>query len=165
MSELDYTVKTCTRCKQEKHITDFARLVRKKEARRAMCQECSNLSVREWYSSPEGKEKLKAKQRRNSLRMMYGISLEQYDQLLAEQDHRCALCKKHEDEFKINLAVDHDHISGRIRGLLCGYCNRRVLGRHRDGELLRRMADYVEQGTDWYVPAKKPKKKKKKAIE
>jgi hypothetical protein len=57
--------------------------------------------------------------------------------------------------------VDHDHFSGEIRGLLCTYCNYRVVGKHRDGELLRRIADYVEQGTGWFVPKKKKTKKRK----
>lgn len=75
--------------------------------------------------------------------------------------HSCALCHRGEEEFKTRLAVDHDHVSGVIRGLLCAYCNHRVIGRHRDGDLLRRMADYVERDTGWIVPPK-PKKRKKK---
>lgn len=52
------------------------------------------------------------------------------DGLIAKHGNQCAICEKPRSEFKNNLAVDHAHKSGRIRGLLCFYCNRRVLGRH-----------------------------------
>lgn len=93
---------------------------------------------------------------------VYGITAAQYDSLLAGQDHSCKICFRHEDEFKTRLAVDHDHHTGEIRGLLCAYCNHRLVGRWRDAELLRRIADYVEQGTGWFVPGKAKTCKKRK---
>jgi DNA-directed RNA polymerase subunit RPC12/RpoP len=91
----------------------------------------------------------------------YGLTLIQYNELLRKQKNSCALCERHESEFKTRLAVDHNHISGEIRGLLCQYCNHRVIGRHRDGTLLRKMADYVDGGTGWFVPKKKRPIKRK----
>jgi DNA-directed RNA polymerase subunit RPC12/RpoP len=95
-----------------------------------------------------------------SLRYKYGITEEQYNQLLKKQKHKCAVCGKHEDEEKRKLAVDHNHRTGEIRGLLCTYCNHRVVGRWTDGNLLRKVADYVDQGTGWFVPKKKKRKKR-----
>lgn len=98
----------------------------------------------------------RTKDRRSyALMKKYGITLEQYNQMLDKQDHCCAICDKHKSEFNQNLAVDHNHVTGEIRGLLCTYCNHRVIGRHRDGNLLRKMADYVDQGTGWFVPKQK----------
>lgn len=99
--------------------------------------------------------------RRNHLRTKYGITPEQYNQLLNEQNGCCALCDRHYSEFKKRLAVDHNHITGEIRGILCDYCNRRLVGRHRDATLLRKIADYVEQGTGWFVPKQKRPRKRK----
>ncbi len=93
----------------------------------------------------------------------YGITGEQYDELLARQGGGCGLCGKTKEEEGQFLAVDHDHKSGRIRGILCRYCNHRVIGRHRDPDLLRRMADYIEKGTDWFAPPKKRRRKPRKA--
>ncbi len=53
----------------------------------------------------------------------YGITLEQYDQMLANQNHSCKICKKHKDLFKGPLVVDHCHETKKIRGLLCTPCN------------------------------------------
>jgi hypothetical protein len=101
------------------------------------------------------------KAREGHLRRLYGITLEQYDELLARQDNKCPVCLKHESEFTIKLAVDHDHKSGEVRGLLCNYCNHRMVGRHRDPALLRRIADYLEVGTGWFVPPKKKTRRRK----
>lgn len=59
--------------------------------------------------------------RRRNLRKMYGITVEQYDQMLAEQNGGCALCGKPPE--KKRLSVDHDHSNGKVRGLLCRHCN------------------------------------------
>lgn len=59
--------------------------------------------------------------RRRNLRKMYGITVEQYDQMLVEQNGGCALCEKPPD--KRRLSVDHDHATGKVRGLLCKHCN------------------------------------------
>ncbi len=47
-----------------------------------------------------------------------------------EQQQRCGICKKHESNFAKRLAIDHNHKSGKVRGLLCYRCNRFQLGRH-----------------------------------
>ena len=100
--------------------------------------------------------------RERRLLAVYGISLQQYNRLLQEQDFRCAVCLREASSFTTNLCVDHDHKTGEIRGLLCNYCNRRLIGRHRDSVLLSRMAAYVERHTGWFVPPKKNKKKRKR---
>lgn len=46
-----------------------------------------------------------------------------------KQKGRCAICGKHQSEFKKRLALDHSHKTGQLRGLLCFYCNKRVVGR------------------------------------
>jgi hypothetical protein len=46
-----------------------------------------------------------------------------YDILYTLQEGRCKICERHQSEFKKRLAVDHDHITNEVRGLLCGQCN------------------------------------------
>ena len=104
------------------------------------------------------------KARVGHLRRTYGITLEQYDFLLARQEGKCAVCLRPQEEFPTRLAVDHDHKTGEIRGLLCRYCNHRLVGRHRDSSLLRRIADYLEVGTGWFVPPKKKRRRKPRKV-
>ena len=74
----------------------------------------------------------------------YGLSPEQYDELLVLQDYGCAICEGINVDGR-DLHVDHDHVSGAIRGLLCFRCNA-TLGQVEDNPvLLHKLADYLER--------------------
>lgn len=73
---------------------------------------------------------------------LYGLSREQYAEMLVEQSSVCALCGK--DSGDRALAVDHDHTSGSIRGLLCSTCNTGLGAFRDDPALLRRAINYLE---------------------
>ena len=65
---------------------------------------------------------------RNSIRNClykreYGITLEDYDLMLIEQEGKCAVCGSDDPKGKGRFHVDHDHDTGKVRGLLCHYCN------------------------------------------
>lgn len=69
------------------------------------------------------KSEITRKQKNQRLKRQYGISLQDYDNLLKRQNGNCAICGiPHSDPWNI-LHVDHDHETGDIRGLLCGTCN------------------------------------------
>jgi hypothetical protein len=102
-----------------------------------------------------------SKAREYNLKRHYGITLEQYNEMLEKQDHRCAVCEKHRDDMKINLAVDHDHKTGEIFGLLCSYCNRYLIGRQRDWRKYDNAAKFLKEGTGMFVPKDAPKKKRR----
>ena len=70
--------------------------------------------------------KTKHQHRREGLKSKYGISYEQYLSRWALQHGRCAICKKHSMNLKRALAVDHCHQTRKLRGLLCGSCNRGI---------------------------------------
>ena len=79
----------------------------------------------------------------NRAKRVYGITGEQYDAILAAQAGRCAICQNL--PRTMNLAIDHNHKTGEVRGLLCRRCNQNVLGGAReDPEMLRRAARYLE---------------------
>lgn len=72
---------------------------------------------------------------------LYGITRAEFDFMLKEQGGHCAICPR--TNGRRALAVDHDHATGKVRGLLCDNCNH-TLGKMRDDpELLRRAADYL----------------------
>lgn len=150
--------KICPSCEEEKPVDEFYINVR--GSLQSDCKSCAvEASRQRRLADPE---KRYEQNRKSHLKRKYGITLEQYNQLLEKQDYCCAVCGKHETQEKKKLVVDHNHITREIRGLLCNYCNHRIVGRHRDGELLRKIADYIEQGTGWLVPEKKRVRKKKR---
>lgn len=71
----------------------------------------------------------------------YGITLDEYDLILKQQHGGCGICGVSPKPGK-SLAVDHDHKTGIVRGLLCFFCNKRVLGA-RSAEVLVKTAAYV----------------------
>lgn len=108
------------------------------------------------------------KAREYALRRKYNLTLEQYDDILCSQDNRCRICRRHRSEFKTNLCVDHDHETGEIRGILCTFCNRVIIGRlKRSGaELLARGAEYLAGPyTGIYVNKIKKKRRRKATLE
>lgn len=72
--------------------------------------------AREWHKKHPRKKEM----RDYALRTKYGITQEEYDRLFQLQNGKCAGCGKTLDS---NLCVDHDHGTGKVRGLLCKGCN------------------------------------------
>lgn len=77
----------------------------------------------------------------------YGISGDEYEALLLAQGGGCAICGKSQGTEKNRLAVDHDHVTDRVRGLLCHRCNR-ALGAFGDSiDGIRRVLAYLERAS------------------
>lgn len=85
---------------------------------------------------------------RSQIEYVYGITHDQYQAMLEDQSNACAICGSTEwpaAQHAGSPHVDHDHATGRVRGLLCGHCNN-GLGMFRDDpERLRAAADYLER--------------------
>lgn len=100
-----------------------------------------------------------------ALRRVYGITLDEYKQILAAQGHRCPVCLK--PLSGLSNPVDHDHKTGVVRGILCTYDNRRRVAQQTDWEIAQRIADYLKRHPahrvvgSRTVPKKKPKPRKK----
>jgi hypothetical protein len=88
--------------------------------------------------------------RDSRLRRVYGISLVDYNRLLASQCGTCAICHRLPPAGKV-LHVDHDHTSGKVRGLLCALCNIAV-GSEDAGVPLADVTTYVRRHRDGYLP-------------
>lgn len=79
------------------------------------------------------------------LKSYYGITVAEYNILFEVQNGCCAICGVHDSIGKRHLSVDHSHITGRVRGLLCGNCNS-ILGFSKDQiDVLKRSIEYLEK--------------------
>lgn len=138
-------VKICTKCGEKKPITAFYQHKRSKDGLTYWCKDCKYESQKRWRRKNSGHvfkyrkkwrqknrgrilEYNKTDARQNSvLKSKFGISLDQYNRMYTKQKGCCAICgqqETHMNKGKITrLAVDHNHKTGRIRGLLCCVCN------------------------------------------
>jgi len=89
----------------------------------------------------EHPEKVKQTDYRKTLLRRYGLTVEQFEEMAKLQDHRCLICRNGER----TLFVDHDHNSGRVRGLLCSQCNAGIGLLGDDIERLGSAIDYLRQ--------------------
>lgn len=86
-------------------------------------------------------------QRGRYLRRLYNITEAEYNEMLWRNHERCPICDK-PDTGQMVWVVDHDHKTHRVRGVICTWCNQRVIGRHRDPQLFFNAGSYLE-----YPPA------------
>ena len=86
----------------------------------------------------------------HDLRSNHGIMLEEYNRMLELQNNVCAICGEPETSKEVNrkvksLAVDHNHKTGKIRGLLCGKCNKAIGLLQDNTELLQSAINYLNR--------------------
>ena len=84
--------------------------------------------------------------RRTAVLKQYGLTVTQYEEMAASQNGVCGICERPERPRKgkpVRLAVDHDHSTGKVRGLLCRRCNRGIGSFEHDTGLLTRAGDYL----------------------
>jgi len=139
-------------------------------ARRRFCDECRALRARERRQahraahpvSPEKRreyvtryralhpERVREQDRRRRFRDKYGMDADRYDEMLAAQSGRCAICAEPESVLGADgeprpLCVDHSHKTGAVRGLLCARCNS-ALGLFGDSiDILIEAMDYLDR--------------------
>jgi hypothetical protein len=127
----------CRRCGQDKVAGDFTWKTNGKIAHGQKCKACFN----EINDTPEYRER----QRDNHLKRLYGLSAEEYDTFFREQGGVCAICKQESDTTGKNskLHVDHDHTTGKVRGLLCYRCNVAMGFLSEDTQRIYQILDYI----------------------
>lgn len=94
--------------------------------------------------SAYGQEAYRRYRRAHHLKNKFGITEEQYNEMLTTQNNKCALCETLDSPTR-RLAVDHDHTTGKIRALLCDRCNRGIGLMNEDTMRLRAAIEYLER--------------------
>ena len=116
-------MKRCPKCGVEKSLDQFYGDRNKSGGRKPECKSCSTNMQRTYRQTQKGKTA--------HMKWKYGITLDEYDQIREQQFGVCAICGKPEtakypDGTIRRLSVDHDHETGKVRGLLCSRCNQGI---------------------------------------
>lgn len=151
----------CRDCRLEKPVSDFVKNSRLPSGRTKQCKQCHNeylrrrredptVMQRHKESSAKWRERNPGADRDKHLRRKFGITAERYDEILLSQNGVCAICNRDEPVVrralsgKEKLSVDHCHITGRVRGLLCFRCNTALGAFGDDPAMLMKAAAYLE---------------------
>lgn len=181
-------LRRCTRCGDEKFFSEFRKRKQSSDGYHRWCKTCcieygrthyeenkeryNELSKK--YIEENAEEVAEYKRqwhsqvgRNRHLLKYYDITTQQYENLLEDQGGGCAICGKTPEEEGRFLAVDHSHKTGKIRGLLCIFCNKFVISRHEESSLLYKAAEYLENADtgfkvpDAFLKGRKTKRKRK----
>jgi hypothetical protein len=140
------TKKLCTVCKVAKPFEDFYDGYKAKNQRystnkrypHSRCKDCDHARVRTYHKN--NKDKVTKRQLVSHRRRQYGINEEEYNNMIISQNNICAIC--HKPSHK-TLHIDHDHITGMVRGLLCSNCNTGIGFLKEDISILTRAIKYL----------------------
>ena len=132
--------KKCSNCGELQPLSEFRKNKLGKDGHHTKCRTCEKAYQKGYYRRPGVKERRKqwrdqrkethpglwAKQKlKYNLKADHGVTLEQYDQMLEDQNGVCAICGGINSDGQ-RLHIDHDHKTGKIRALLCRFCNIRL---------------------------------------
>ena len=110
------THQICKLCNEEKPVSAFPKYDKIKY--RTTCKLCSNKTHNQ-------------RRRSVNLKSLFNLTVEQYEDMAIKQENKCAICNIPQEQLSYNLVVDHDHVTEKVRSLLCAQCNL-LLGNAKD---------------------------------
>lgn len=158
----------CSKCKRAKLIDEFRKRPGRSESGRRFgrwshCKSCED----EYRKSPTGRElqntrmraftsrlrmndlpRLRSRERQHNLQRKYGLTIAEYEAMVAAQNGVCAICLKPPTKGNgKKLCIDHCHTTGKIRGLLCCACNSAIGNMEDSIERLESAKEYLRKHT------------------
>lgn len=140
--------KTCTRCKDVFPVLDFNKRTGNKDGKMDVCKHCMAKYRQAYYRHSEEYRKKRIQQAtKQNRKRKYGISPEEFDNLLKSQNYSCAICSVHLDgsRFSLKGQLDHCHKTKKVRGILCGQCNTSLGNFKEDEDILLSAIQYLRK--------------------
>ena len=149
-------MKNCTRCQQTKPFTEFFRGRINKDGSQgygAKCKDCIREYQLELYHKLPVEKKRQRKDpsvqsldvnyfKRYKLNRYYNITLEEYHKMYNDQNGKCYICEK--EIFGREVKVDHNHLTGKVRKLLCHNCNTSLGLLNEDVKIFEKCIEYLK---------------------
>jgi hypothetical protein len=131
------TEKRCYRCKQTKPVGEFYRSnvnYYQKE-----CKECCKDRRSQWWRTEAGKRS----SANTKLKQRFGITMNEYEKMLAAVNGKCEICGAENSYNGHRLGIDHNHETGKIRGILCKSCNLGISALQENDSIIQSAAQYI----------------------
>ena len=139
-------MKVCTWCKEERELSEFCKNKNSKDGLHHHCKTCSRARDKARYQT----EARRVSKRNSEFKRYYGISEKEVSEMYQAQSGLCKICNTQMEVFSSSedkrqtFCVDHNHDTGKVRGLLCSDCNRGIGFLKDNSEILRKAAEYLE---------------------
>lgn len=139
--------KRCTKCGVYKPRSEFYPHAVAPRGVSSWCKECTCKTTLEKQKAEPSKAN--AASRKYKLKRDFGLTPQQYEDMLVAQNYRCAMCGTDRPGGRGRFPVDHCHATGKVRGLLCNLCNVGLGAFQDDIDLMQKAIDYVKsKGVD-----------------
>lgn len=132
-------IKYCGRCRKHLPRKAFNKDKRRKGGLRYACRKCNHVAKLAYSASDRGRTRQWAAR----LKRRYNITPKDYNAMLEAQGGVCAACGNHPEGLHLN--VDHNHATGRVRGLLCSSCNLALGNVYEDIKILEGLVSYIRE--------------------
>jgi Autographiviridae endonuclease VII len=157
-ASMESTVRLCPKCGIVKPLYEFT--IHQSGERNgqavAFCKTCNTEAAKAYQKERVAREPdaYRKYEWPSKLKSYYGITVLEYHRLLAEQGGGCAICesktpqvgsRKYKKNVRLAFDVDHDHKTGKVRGLLCTRCNRLVGLANDDPTTAKRLVEYLSK--------------------
>lgn len=153
-------LKICTRCRNQKPFDFFGFDKKGKHSLHAWCKSCKNAAQKQHIIDNRDTVNARVRSRRVNnpipflqakYKCLFGISYNQFQEMIEKQHNLCAICDRPESTVdkrtgKIRkLAVDHNHITKKVRELLCGKCNQALGLLNEDLKVIINLIKYIQK--------------------
>ena len=158
------TLRRCKHCGLEANTIEDLELFKNnsqsKYGKQNLCRECDIAKQKEYRQAEEYKERDRAYRQKESYKQRrkdkdyqnkYGITLDEYNDMLHSQEGCCKICGVHHTNVHFGLVVDHNHLTGEVRGLLCGKCNTGIGNLQDDIKILKEAIKYLEDNGSYAI--------------
>jgi len=157
-------MKICTKCNEQKSLIEYPKDKTKKDGVHTQCKVCHReRNKNKRLTDPVWREKANAKSaayrskfpdknkqsiRNATLKAKYGITSKQYEELFKNQGYCCAVCGRKESKGYGKMPVDHNHVTGKVRGILCQPCNVTLGKVEEKEEILLSLIKYLRKNKE-----------------
>jgi len=136
--------RVCKECGELKPHSDFPYNTTYRDNIRPNCIPCRRkYEVKQYHKHKHKKPYDYEKDKDSKLKRAYGISFQEYKEMLAAQEGKCAICGTQDMGKRKAFAVDHCHTCNEVRGLLCSPCNTAIGLLREDLNTMKRAMEYV----------------------
>lgn len=157
-------MKHCKKCENDKEDLSFFKNTSNNDGLSSWCKECTSKSQKERYELNKesikekaalryinNKEKHKEKGKQWRYKKIYGIEYKVFEQMIKKQNNKCFICNKDFVTGSVSDAkavLDHCHITGKLRKILCNRCNSAMGWFEDNPELLEKAANYLRSNNE-----------------